>query len=209
MPVITQLVTMLDMQDAMNTRVNSQWRQQNYAWYRAIWTECAELMDHYGWKWWKKQVPDVDQVKLELVDIWHFGLSILLLSGKTSQQLAEDITDAFSAPATAGDFRETLEEFTFETLRTRGFCLPLFARLMAAAGMGFDELHVRYMGKNVLNFFRQDHGYQDGSYVKNWQGREDNEHLVEIVAELDSTSLTFKDDIYRSLKIRYQVEASG
>lgn len=205
--MIAQLVTMLEMQDAMNTRVNSQWRQQGYAWYRAIWTECAELMEHYGWKWWKKQVPDVDQVKLELVDIWHFGLSILLLSGKANDQLAEDIAGSLSATGTVDDFRGTLEEFTLETLRTRGFSLPLFARLMAATGMGFEELHVRYMGKNVLNFFRQDNGYQDGSYRKNWQGKEDNEHLVEIVAQLDSSSVTFKDDIYHSLRLRYLAAA--
>ena len=34
--------------------------------------ECSELLDHYGWKWWKHQATDLDQVKLEIVDIWHF-----------------------------------------------------------------------------------------------------------------------------------------
>src|SRR6056300_58902 len=102
---------MLQMQDAMNTRVNESWRDQGFAWYRAIWTECAELLDHYGWKWWKKQQPDVDQVKLELVDIWHFGLSILLLSGKTEEHLADEISAALSGGAARGDFREILEAF--------------------------------------------------------------------------------------------------
>ena len=49
---MTPLVeTMLEMQEQMNQKVNADWRQQNYEWYRAIWVECAELMDHYGWKW--------------------------------------------------------------------------------------------------------------------------------------------------------------
>ena len=73
-----QILTMLELQNAMNSKVNENWVEQDFAWYRAIWVECAELLDHYGWKWWKKQTPDADQVKLELVDIWHFGLSILL-----------------------------------------------------------------------------------------------------------------------------------
>ncbi|MGD9662607.1 MAG: dUTP diphosphatase, partial [Porticoccaceae bacterium] len=166
----TMLTTMLQMQDAMNTRVNERWREQGFAWYRAIWTECAELMDHYGWKWWKKQLPDVDQVKLELVDIWHFGLSILLLSDNEETQLVEAMARELEIPEGKEDFRELLEEFTLNTLETKAFNVNLFARLMAAVDMDLNELYVRYVGKNVLNFFRQDNGYQEGSYIKNWQG---------------------------------------
>lgn len=201
--MINQLATMLDMQNAMNTKVHADWRNQGFAWYRAIWTECAELMDHYGWKWWKKQTPDVDQVKLELVDIWHFGLSICLLQSDNHGQLAQSLAAEFDDGAQNGDFRALLEDFTAATLVTKGFDTRLFARLLAAVGMDFDELYMRYMGKNVLNFFRQDNGYQDGSYRKNWHGKEDNEHLVEIVAQLDASSATFKEDIYQALASRY------
>lgn len=34
-----------------------------------FWTECAELMDHIGWKWWKKQEIDIEQAQIELIDI--------------------------------------------------------------------------------------------------------------------------------------------
>ena len=60
----TQLLVMLEMQDAMNARVNPDWRRAGNAWYRAIWTECAEMLDHYGWKWWKHQRPDLEQVRI-------------------------------------------------------------------------------------------------------------------------------------------------
>ena len=56
----TQIQVMLDLQDAMNKKVHPDWQQQGFEWYRAIWIECAELMDHYGWKWWKKQNPDLE-----------------------------------------------------------------------------------------------------------------------------------------------------
>jgi hypothetical protein len=59
------------------------------------------------------------------------------------------------------------------------------------------------VGKNVLNFFRQDHGYKEGTYIKVWGGREDNEHLVEICARLDIVSSTFQQDVYQGLKQRY------
>ena len=74
---------------------------------------------------------------------------------------------------------------------------------MAGIDLSFDELYTRYVGKNVLNFFRQDNGYQDGSYRKQWGGKEDNEHLVEAVAGLDHTSTLFKDDLYQALEQRY------
>ena len=69
---------MLALQDAMNSKINPEWRQAGNEWYRAIWIECAEMLDHYGWKWWKHQQADMDQVTLEIVDIWHFMLSDML-----------------------------------------------------------------------------------------------------------------------------------
>jgi len=57
--------------------------------------------------------------------------------------------------------------------------------------------------KNSLNFFRQDHGYKDGTYLKVWNGREDNEYLVEIINRLDSTASDFKDQVYQALKEEY------
>ena len=62
---------MLQLQEAMNIKVNPDWQNQGFEWYRAIWIECAEMLDHYGWKWWKKQDVDLPQVQLELVDIFH------------------------------------------------------------------------------------------------------------------------------------------
>ena len=75
--------------------------------------------------------------------------------------------------------------------------------MLHASGLDFDSLYRQYVGKNVLNFFRQDHGYKDGSYIKVWDGREDNVHLVEILAELDSQANDYADLVYVSLKTRY------
>lgn len=199
----TQLRTMLALQDEINTLVNEDWRAQNFPWYRAIWVESAELLDHYGWKWWKKQQPDMEQVKLELVDIWHFGLSLELQQG-TPEQVAEKMQQQLSADsAVAGDFRENLEAFTLNTLASRQFDLVGFAQMMADVELPFDELYRRYVGKNVLNRFRQDHGYKDGSYQKLWSGREDNEHLAEAVQTLDASAENFSNQLYQALKDRY------
>ncbi|WP_028886871.1 dUTP diphosphatase [Teredinibacter turnerae] len=204
-----QIKTMLLLQEAMNSKVNPAWREQGYAWYRAVWVECAELMDHYGWKWWKKQSPDRDQVVLELIDIWHFGLSLYLLKCGNDDEslsgLAERIGQEFLLDPNRSDdtFRDDLEVFTEATLRTKDFSVSLFCRLLDGVKLDFDQLFNKYVGKNVLNLFRQDHGYKEGTYNKVWAGREDNEHLVEALVNLDSTRSDFADALYQELQKRY------
>ena len=199
-----KLLAMLQMQNEMNSRVHPSWRDQNYEWYRAIWIECAELMDHYGWKWWKKQSPDREQVILELIDIWHFGLSSLLQAETSEDKIADRLEAAMSATQLDQVFLDDVETFAQRTLSTRQFDPLLFNRLLCHMDISLDHLYRSYVGKNVLNFFRQDRGYKEGSYKKHWQdGREDNVHLVEILELLDSDSSTYRQDVYRELANRY------
>ena len=198
-----QLLVMLEMQDAMNARVNSDWRRAENAWYRAIWTECAEMLDHYGWKWWKHQRPDLEQVKLELVDIMHFAMSDYLLQDDDNAKVATRIEAELRNPSRGGEIREAIEQMAQSTIARRSMHYSDFASVMALIGMDFDELYRHYVGKNVLNFFRQDHGYKEGTYVKQWDGREDNEHLAELLAALDSDSADFREQVYEGLRERY------
>jgi hypothetical protein len=199
---------MLTLQDDMNRRVHPDWRAQGYDWYRAIWLESAELMDHYGWKWWKKQDRDIAQVELELVDIWHFGLSDLLAHEPDLNAIADRLVPILASARSEGDFPQQLEAFALAVLQTKAFDAQRFAQLLACLEMPFEKLFRSYVGKNVLNFFRQDHGYKIGTYVKIWDGREDNEHLVEVIAELDSANAQFQEHLYLALKQRYPGEPS-
>ena len=204
-----QLQTMARMQVAHNVEVHAAWETQGYRYYRAIWVECAELLDHFGWKWWKRQQGELDQVRLELVDIWHFGLSDLLRAGVAEDELATALADLPDA-AEAGDperFRLAVETLAEVTLRERRFLLDPFLDAMRALPMSRDELFDLYVGKNVLNSFRQQNGYQDGSYRKTWGGREDNEHLVELLAELDCTPTDVPDRLTAALDERYRALA--
>ncbi len=198
------LITMLSMQDRMNTRIHENWIEQDFEWYRAIWIECGELIEHYGYKWWKKQEPDMEQVRLEVIDIWHFGLSALFRKDLPLDTLAAQIEqDVASYQPDGAGVREATEALALHSLQTRGFSPARFWALMQASGLDFDALYSAYVGKNVLNFFRQDHGYQEGTYRKTWGGREDNEHLVELVAPLDKGAADFADQVYAALKGRY------
>jgi hypothetical protein len=44
--------------------------------------EAAEAIDSFNWKHWKniESEPDLDNAKVELVDIWHF----IMLQSKSS-----------------------------------------------------------------------------------------------------------------------------
>lgn len=201
-----KLQNMAVLQDRHNREVHPEWRTQGYAYYRAVWIECAELLDHFGWKWWKRQHANPDQVRLEVVDIWHFGLSDLLRAGAVDEALAERMR-ARSAPSRGGndaeDVRAAVEALALATLGRRAFDVDAFVDLMNVVPMSLDELHDTYVGKNVLNSFRQAHGYRDGSYVKTWGGREDNEHLAELAAQLDASLPSYPEDLKAALEARY------
>lgn len=201
-PHINQIQTMLNLQNAMNSKVNADWRQQHFEWYRAIWIECAELLDHYGWKWWKHQEMDRDQVVLELIDIWHFGLSNLMERDIGAEEICRELTLGLNDLLTV-EFPEQLESFTEQVLHTKGFDTRRFGTLMPLVDLSFDELFSRYVGKNVLNMFRQDHGYKEGSYHKVWGGKDDNEWLVSHMQSLDAAAAGFADELYRALEAGY------
>lgn len=196
-------ISMLDLQDKMNCKVHPHWQEQGFEWYRAVWTECAELMDHFGWKWWKKQTPDTHQIHLEIVDIWHFGMSILLTSGKPHEELAAELEAQWSSADSTGDFLQAVEALANDTLTSKGFSIPLFCQLMELSQFNFVQLYQQYIGKNVLNFFRQDHGYKEGSYHKLWHGKEDNEHLAEILNTLGMECDDLQAAVYTELEARY------
>jgi hypothetical protein len=100
--------------------------------------------------------------------------------------------------------REAAEAVAAHALNQRGFSVRLFWDLMHAVELDFDELYRHYVGKNVLNLFRQDNGYKEGTYHKLWQGREDNEHLMELMKQLDSQAANYADHLYAQLAERYR-----
>lgn len=202
--MLVAVQTMLDLQDKMNTKVHPEWRSQGFEWYRAAWIECAELMDHAGYKWWKHADPDIEQIQLEIVDIWHFGMSALLVDSSDTTELAASIVQDLGAETTSElSLLEAAEALASACINSRSFSTSAFLALMQASQLSFDQLYRAYVGKNVLNFFRQDHGYKDGSYIKTWSGREDNEHLSEILSRLDASSGDFADQVYRGLAAAY------
>jgi len=198
-----QIKQMLTMQDAMNSRVSDTWRENGYEWYRAIWVECAEMLDHHGWKWWKHQEIDVAQVQLELVDIFHFGLSLRLITGATVESITETLATELTQSSNESDFKIALESLASAAVSNKSFDAIALADCMRLMDMDLNELFRQYVGKNTLNFFRQDHGYKEGTYIKIWHGEEDNEVLANLVNSLDASASDFQQQLYAALEEKY------
>ena len=212
-----QASTMLTLQMSMNEKVDPDWVAARYPYLRAVAIEGAEAIEHHGWKWWKKQEKDLPQLQMELIDIWHFVLSEILLRnrGNVGVSLAA-LTMLLDSAKTQTIIDFDGQQYSIRELDllaklellialsvVRRIELGLFQSIMSDCKFSWIDLYRQYVGKNVLNMFRQDHGYKDGSYQKVWGGREDNEYLVEIIDSLDPNQAKFKDQVYTALKNSY------
>jgi len=195
---------MLVLQDEINRVVTEDWKQQGYPWYRAAMVESIEMLEHFGFKWWKKQTPDMAQVQLELVDIWHFMLSHYLEQSESLDSLADLLSPSELHKSDSDDLRALIDTFVGELAGKKHFNTDVFYNMLAVTGLTFDDLYLQYVGKNTLNRFRQHNGYKDGSYVKIWDGLEDNEVLFQILADINDSVSDTAEHIYNSLTIRYQ-----
>ena len=95
-----KLDTIFEMQDTLNQRIGvvtenlseeekTKW-VLNYT--RAMQQEIAELVDSVPWKWWAKyQKFDEQNAKVEIVDLFHFLISLAQVMGMTP----DDVYNAY------------------------------------------------------------------------------------------------------------------
>jgi dimeric dUTPase (all-alpha-NTP-PPase superfamily) len=221
-----KILQMLQLQQELNDATNGQgWENGTTKngkiinWKRCTYLECAELIESYPWKHWKNidAKPDYANIKIEAVDIWHFIMSQGLEDYKVQhlgsiEDLASQINalknfSHFTADIipTSKNYYEQIE--VVETLMKTLFCEAQTEALMVAfidvavqSGLNLDSLYTLYVGKNILNKFRQDHGYKDGSYMKIWNGEEDNVTMQSI---LETEGNISPKELYEALERAY------
>jgi len=213
------------MQQALNDETNGVGWEDGYTkngklinWKRCIYMECAELIDSFAWKHWKNisAAPDVNNIVIEIVDVWHFVMSYILeqyYGSKDIDHIVSDVT-AVSGFAEFSSYAYDIREYSIYEIindielivhETSGFDLHIgelltdFFRVALKCGVSLDILFEKYIGKNVLNKFRQDHGYKEGSYRKIWGDLEDNEVLIEVL----SKGAVSASEIYEQLQKIY------
>ena len=222
-----KLLTMLRLQQFLNDTTNGEgWEKgvtaqgKRIDWRRCAFLEAAELIDSYPWKHWKDidAAPDRENIRIEAVDIWHFVASEALrhaaLEAKIDiEALAAMIAQSKGYRAFAAGETVQLESFYDEIAVVEDFVAALFCRqneivalcerffhMASVCGLHLDSLYALYIGKNILNRFRQDHGYKEGSYIKLWNGEEDNVVMQRILQEQPDIT---PEALYEALKECY------
>ena len=205
--MIKKIKDMLELQEALELRIGGpNWREAEHNYNLCIFMECAELVDHYGWKHWKAHTPDHDAMVMELIDIWHFALASALTFNITAKEMTHNFSEASAnwleeAAVTEHSLIDLALSTGISAVTRGSFAMVNFIGLCSMLEVDFDQLYTLYISKNVLNRFRQDNGYAEGTYTKVWAGREDNEHLYELAQEPGITSET----LYEHLTLRYKL----
>lgn len=182
------------LQNAMNSKVDENWARNGWNWNLAAGQEFAEYNDHIGYKWWKKQEPDMEQAFIELVDIFHFYLSAVIeyegyvdiQESMTAAYIADLLVKEATVPETMS-LQECLIHWSTKCIKScmddqmYEFKLVYLAFMVNAMGYTAEDLLKTYIAKNTLNIFRQDNGYKDGSYIKIWNGEEDNVVMARLI----------------------------
>lgn len=222
-----KLLLMLQLQSSLNDATNGEkWvdgitkNGKLINWRRCIYMECAETIDSFAWKHWKNidQEPNWSNVQIEVVDIWHFVMSLAIEEYvKNSQGGVENIAIDISSMSSfemlstknpsfgkESEILGLIEKIMLIVLDTKTLSIDLllenFFLLAINSNLNLSELYKLYVGKNILNQFRQDHGYKDGSYIKVWAGEEDNVVMQKILNTKDDLS---PDELYNELTRSY------
>ena len=221
-----RILQMLELQQELNDATNGEnWEEgltknnKRIDWRRCIYLEAAELIDSYPWKHWKNidASADYENIKIEIVDIWHFVMSeaLRLYKVKNLGSIA-DIAKVITQMQGFDQFLEAKKseqldpyeeiELVEEMIKTL-FCnedintlIISFLTMSTKLNLKLPELYTLYIGKNILNKFRQNHGYKEGSYIKEWNGVEDNVVMQKILASKDDIT---PEALYNALEKAY------
>ena len=222
---MSQILQMLELQQQLNDATNgANWEEgvtkngKKIDWKRCIYLEAAELVESYPWKHWKNidATPDYENIKIELVDIWHFVMSEALRIYKTDdlgtiEELSQNIMKMEAYPSLENLKESKLDSYEQITLVEEMikvlFCSDdidqltnSFLSVTSQLGLDLSTLYALYIGKNILNKFRQNNGYKDGSYIKIWDGKEDNVVMQGLLANREDIT---PDELYEALGIAY------
>ena len=222
-----KILLMLQLQAQLNDATNGEdWTKgvtkngKEINWKRCIYMESAEMIDSFSWKHWKNiaQEPDWANMQIEVVDVWHFIMSLAIEDYNRNlkgiiENIAMDISQLPSYSsieinnnsfANQKEIIELVEDIMLNVLKKDGFdineLIEQFFKLVLMSGLDLESLYKLYVGKNILNQFRQDNGYKEGTYIKVWNGDEDNVIMQKVFKEQPDIK---PDALYKELTKLY------
>ncbi len=187
-------IKLINLQREFNDRVAPGWekdlKQEKFNYWTAILDETVEVVGSKHWKWWKdsdrmNQV-DWDNVNVELIDLFHFLLSVSIQHKQqdiifmTLIAYEKNLEDSKIKIRDEKFFDEFWNEFLMAVWQKS---LPLlvvkWCEFFYRSGGDFQSLTRSYFIKNALNHIRQEFGYAEGKYKKMWRNPNNPSILVE------------------------------
>ena len=193
----------------------------------AAYLETSELIDSLNWKHWKdiNSDDDLNNLMIEFVDIYHFQMSMMLITGNSEELIKslhsinvnnipsknELISSAVNYSCVLSkvvngeidiyNINDPIVEFSIDISSK---FVELMSNVLGYCDADYEDVVKIYTYKNALNLFRLKNGYKEGTYIKNWNGREDNVVLMEALDGVDETlSLkeinTILEDLYSTV----------
>lgn len=195
------------LQRSLNDKIDPNWISNELDWQLAITLESAELLDSTDWKWWKKGKTDWKNIEIELIDLFHFLLAKLIETNTVdaiiplfiaNQNKTFDFDDEQKTQYIIEEGKELIKYNHLDNI------ILTFSSWLNCwlAVSDYETLFKVFKMKYVLNNFRQDHGYKEGTYIKDWDGVEDNVVAQDIIVNLDYDE-KFEENLYNKLEEIY------
>jgi len=208
------------MQNQLNNYTNGEeWRTgitnkgRLIDWGRCIRMESSEFIGSFNWKHWKDidMANNLQNARMELVDILHFLVSEGLVHFSNYKLAKVMYTNYKGSLESTKEYSineimilmESLAFHTNDIVANFNTVWLYFFEICKQVELKFEDLYEIYLGKNALNVFRQNNGYKEGLYIKNWQvgenEGEDNVYLMIVIKEIkeESSDLTLENVLYK------------
>ena len=216
---VSELCEMFILQNKLNKKtIGDNWSIIDYIdnkridWFTYIITELAEAIESLNYKHWKQQKNDIDNFLIEAVDVIHFIISKIIKDNSTkprnSDMLCRLATTVFQDARMDRIMPNDMEidiDGVIDAIKdimkkpnSNQSILLNYIKMLEKAHISLFTIYQIYLGKNILNEFRQNNGYKDGTYIKIWDGIEDNIYMLNKIK--DGIDI---DDLYEILENKY------
>jgi len=203
-------------QDELNEIITKNWKTKGLRFDRALRQEAAEAMDSLPWKWWKKGDYDIENLRVEGIDMLHFSFSMLVEMQYRQYSYLEnravEVIEEFSNSSTLPkDAYANLLESQIDKIVKSTFVEPRdpvevtieIFKFIGMLGMSYEDSIKLFLSKRALNEFRTLNKYKEGGYIKVWDGKEDNVYMQDIIKTM-KVSDNFVDQVFDKLSSKYE-----
>lgn len=154
----------MNVKNIVNRQINFQanMKSNSQVMKMALLEELGEFIASTGFADWKKTVRDEANMDIELIDMAVFAINVAYYE--------DNVRELYAAPTVTHE-HDLIDKIV--EMYHKGQWIDITYMIFAYN----PELLKVIVAKQALNTLRQDYGYRQGEYIKDWNGQEDNTYL--------------------------------